>query len=113
MLPVLCTIAPAVLATVYYFHLWKWPLRGFQFVLYAVIFAFLINGFVIGIAYLRGKGTMMPDYFFTNVAGTAKFCALALVIALALPHILHVMGSFTRKSSRPPDNGEKAAEEEV
>ena len=113
MITMLCLFAPAVLATAYYFHLWKWTLRGFQFAVFSIIFAFLINSFLIGVTYLRGKGAMAPDYFFATVAGTIKFCALALVVALVLPHILYVVGCFKWKPSQLLDQSKKTAEEKV
>ena len=107
MIAFLFLLAPAVLATAYYFHLWKWPLRKFQFAVFTAIFAFLINSFLIGVTYLRGNADSPPDYLFASVAGTAKFCALALVAALALPHILYIAGHFKRNPRSVNDTDEK------
>jgi hypothetical protein len=93
---VLLLIAPGIISSAYYCSLKKTSFKTVDFIVYAVIFAFLINMFVIGISYLRGHGAAVPEALFSSVGNVIKYGLLALAASLALPNILLVISKFHR-----------------
>ena len=68
MLPVFLVLAPGFLAAVLHRSLRQKPLSNFDFVVYAVIYAFFIAAFAFGVIYLRGFGDLAPLSVFGNAS---------------------------------------------
>ena len=88
MLPVFLILAPGLLAAVLHRSLRQKPLSNFDFVVYAVIYAFFIAAFAFGVIYLRGFADLAPLGVFGNLRSVANYCAMSAVCAVALPNVL-------------------------
>jgi hypothetical protein len=96
MLVFILLFAPGIIASAYYCALKKIPYRSVDFIVYAFVFIFLINLFVVGIVYLRGHGAALAETLFLSIGNILKYGAFALAAALAFPNILYVITRFGR-----------------
>lgn len=94
MIIVLLLIAPGIISSAYYCRLQKISFGTVDFFAYAVIFAFLINIFVIGISYLKGYGILAVEALFSSIGNVTKYGLLAFVASVAFPNILLVLSKF-------------------
>ena len=97
MLPLFLLLAPGLLAAVLHRSLRQKPLSNFDFVIYALIYAFFIAAFAFGVVYLRGFGDLAPLSVFDNLRSVAEYCAVAAVSAVALPNALFFALCVLRK----------------
>ena len=67
MLPLFLILAPGLLAAVLYRNLAQKPMRCFDFVVYAVIFAFFTASFSFGVVYLRGFDVRQVPLFIDGI----------------------------------------------
>lgn len=100
MLPLFLILAPGLLAAVLYRNLAQKPMRCFDFVVYAVIFAFFTASFSFGVVYLRGFGDMQPLLVFGNLRSVVKYCVIATVAAVALPNCVYFLPRLLGKRKR-------------
>ena len=100
MLIFLWLFVPGVIASVYHCGLRKQPLLSVDFVVYLLIYAFLINLFVVGVAYLRGHGIVPWNTLYVSIGNMAKYGGLAMIAAIAFPNILLLLGKLRRGKRR-------------
>ncbi len=100
MIAFLLLLAPGLLAAVLHRSLRQMPLSNFDFVVYALIYAFFIAAFTFGVVYLRGFGDLAPLSVFGNLRSVAKYCAVSAVSAVALPNALVFALRVFRKGKR-------------
>ena len=100
MIAFLLLLAPGLLAAVLHRSLRQKPLSNFDFVVYALIYAFFIAAFAFGVVYLRGFGDLAPLSVFGDLRSVAKYCAVAAVSAVALPNALFFALRVLRKGKR-------------
>ena len=84
----LCIVAPGIIAAAYSCRLKKQTLISVNFITDIILYIFLTNLFVMGIACLRGYALSSFETLFINIGNTFKYGTLALVAAVALPNIL-------------------------
>lgn len=83
-------IAPALLAAFYICVLRNIAVKSLEFLIFTVIFAFLINVFVLGISYLRGYSYSPVGSLYDNIGVAFKHCVLSLLAAVTLPNTINV-----------------------
>ena len=81
-------LAPGLLAAIVHRALRQKPLSNFDFIIFALVYAFFIAAFAFGVIYLRGFGDLSPLSVFDNLRSVAKYCVIAVVSAVALPNVL-------------------------
>ena len=88
MLIAMVMIAPGVMAA--WCHC-KWvstPLNTADYLIHAILYAFFIMVFSMGIVCLRGYGSIAPLEVFASLHSTLKYCAVATAAAVAMPNIV-------------------------
>jgi hypothetical protein len=96
MLIFLWLFVPGVIASAYHCGLKKQPLLSLEFPVYIFIYAFLINLFVVGVAFLRGHGGVPWNTLYISIGNMAKYGGLALIGAVAFPNVLLLLGKVRR-----------------
>lgn len=81
-------LAPGILASAYYCKQKGISYRSIEFLIYTVIFIFLINLFILSVAYLRGHGSTPLNNLFIILGNATKYGILALISSLTFPNIL-------------------------
>ncbi|MEN6635482.1 MAG: hypothetical protein ABFC56_06505 [Clostridiaceae bacterium] len=100
MLPFFLILAPGLLAAVVHRTLRQKPLSNFDFIIFALVYAFFIAAFAFGVVYLRGFGDLAPLSVFGNLRSVAKYCVIAAVSAVALPNVLFLALRVLGKGKR-------------
>lgn len=101
-------IAPAFIASLFICMLRNIPVKSLDFLVFAIIFAFLINMFVLGIAYLRGHSYNAVGSLYDNIGVAFKHCGLSLIAAITLPNIVNLIISMIenrKNGNRGINNG--------
>ncbi|MBI9043608.1 MAG: hypothetical protein JEZ06_03935 [Anaerolineaceae bacterium] len=95
-LSILCLLVPGLLSSVYHHQLKKIPFKSTGILINSFIYAFVINTFSLLVTLVMGAGERMLIDLFTSVSSTAKFAAIALVLAVCLPNIVLLFSRIQR-----------------
>ena len=101
-LELITIIAPAFLAALCFSRLRKTTVKPFSFLVSAAIFAFLINCFVLSIAYLGGHSLKTVGSLYENIGAALKYCGLSLIAAIAFPGILSFAADLLKHITTKP-----------
>ena len=96
MIVALVLFVPGIISSAYYCRLQKISFKTVDFVVFAAIYAFLINMFVIGIYYLLGHASVMTETLFSNIGTIVKYGGLSFVTSIALPNVLLIISKFRK-----------------
>jgi hypothetical protein len=97
---ILLLFAPGLLASFYYCRLRNLPVKSLEFFIFSILFSFLINLFIFGVAWLRGHGSAVASSLFNSISNVLKYGLLGLLAAFSLPNMLVLAENLLSRKSK-------------